>query len=217
MKQEHFIFKEKGLYWIERMPDKPDFKKLKKDPVYQDYKFFSGYSDRDVLKQYEEALQSAIESAIPVENQEAVLYELYVAFSKADKNGVSYFDWHQGILKEGNVYTLECSVEKKEVDTVEDGGGCYVAGSKTVALVTFPENKREEENLTTEELEALKTIGVIAENWHAVSYNENSMPYALFQNKEYAVAYRDTFSATSIITPWPMIVKDYRKSNRRIS
>jgi hypothetical protein len=141
MKQEHFIFKEKGLYWIERMPDKPDFKKLKKDPVYQDYKFFSGYSDRDVLKQYEEALQSAIESAIPVENQEAVLYELYVAFSKVDKNGVSYFDWYQGILKEGNVYTIECSVEKKEVDTVEDGGGCYVAGSKTVALVTFPENK----------------------------------------------------------------------------
>jgi hypothetical protein len=62
-----------------------------------------------------------------------------------------------------------------------------------------------------DELNALKSVGIIAANWYAVSYEGNQMPYAIFSSKEYAEAYRNQFSATSIIEPWPMIVKDLRK------
>ena len=65
--------------------------------------------------------------------------------------------------------------------------------------------------LTLEELESLKSIGVIAENWYAVTHDENQMPFAIFNNEQYANSYRDQFSATSIIEPWPMVIKDYRK------
>lgn len=61
------------------------------------------------------------------------------------------------------------------------------------------------------ELSALKSIGVIAANWYAVSYDINQMPFAIFASKEYAEAYRDKFSATSIVEAWPMIIKDLRK------
>ena len=65
--------------------------------------------------------------------------------------------------------------------------------------------------LTPEELEALKTVGVLAENWYAVTYDETQMPFALFSSYENAKAYRDRFIATAIIEPWPMVLKDYRK------
>lgn len=65
--------------------------------------------------------------------------------------------------------------------------------------------------LTTEELKALKSVGVIAENWYAVQYDETQMPFALFASYEHAKAYRDQFIATAIIEPWPMVIKDYRK------
>lgn len=67
--------------------------------------------------------------------------------------------------------------------------------------------------LTPEEIDALKSVGIIAENWFAVCYNENAMPTALFCNEDYAKAYRDKFTATSIVVSWPMVIKDYRKSN----
>lgn len=65
--------------------------------------------------------------------------------------------------------------------------------------------------LTEDELTALKKIGIIAANWYAVTHDENQMPFALFDNEGYAIAYRDKFSATSIVEPWPMILKDMRK------
>lgn len=67
------------------------------------------------------------------------------------------------------------------------------------------------EPLTEGELKALKKIGVIAENWYAVQYDETQMPFALFASYEHAKAYRDKFIATAIVEPWPMVVKDYRK------
>lgn len=65
--------------------------------------------------------------------------------------------------------------------------------------------------LSTEEIDALKSVGVIADNWYAVCYNENAMPIALFDDEASAKAYRDQFTATSIVVPWPMVLKDYRK------
>lgn len=67
------------------------------------------------------------------------------------------------------------------------------------------------QELNTEELRALESVGKKAENWYAVMYNENSMPIAIFSTKEYAEAYRNQFSSTSIIEPWPMIIRDYSK------
>ena len=64
--------------------------------------------------------------------------------------------------------------------------------------------------LTHEELEALKSIGVIAENWYAVTYDKNQMPFAFFSIYENAKAYTERFVATAIIEPWPMVIKDYR-------
>lgn len=69
------------------------------------------------------------------------------------------------------------------------------------------------QELSNEEIKALESVGKKAQNWYAVMYTENSMPFAIFQDKEHAKAYRDQFSATSIIEPWPMIVRDYEKQN----
>lgn len=65
--------------------------------------------------------------------------------------------------------------------------------------------------LNKDELDSLKSFGVIAQNWYAVCYDKNSMPIAIFQNEDHAKMYRNQFSATSIIEPWPMVIKDYRK------
>ena len=65
--------------------------------------------------------------------------------------------------------------------------------------------------MTTDEIEALKSIGVIAENWYGVTYGKNQIPFALFSSFENASAYKERFIATAIIEPWPMVIKDYRK------
>lgn len=59
--------------------------------------------------------------------------------------------------------------------------------------------------------DVIKRVGIIAENWHAVTYDETQMPFALFSTFENAKAYRDRFIATALIEPWPMIIKDFRK------
>lgn len=65
--------------------------------------------------------------------------------------------------------------------------------------------------LTNEELEALKSAGIIAENWYAVTYSLERMPFALFESKEIAEAYRHQFCRTALIEPWPMVKRDFRK------
>jgi hypothetical protein len=70
------------------------------------------------------------------------------------------------------------------------------------------------EALTPEEIESLKSVGIVAENWSAVSYSENETPYAFFREEQHAIAYRDKFSATSIVAPWPMKIRDYRKGKK---
>lgn len=65
--------------------------------------------------------------------------------------------------------------------------------------------------LSEEEIAAAKEAGIIVQNWFAVCISENRMPYAFFESELYANAYRDQFSATSIVQPWPMLIKDYRK------
>ncbi len=74
-------------------------------------------------------------------------------------------------------------------------------------MTTMHTNKE----LTEKEIRELKTIGIIVENWYAVQYDKNSMPFAIFNSKEYAEAYRDQFCATAIIEPYGMKIKDYRK------
>lgn len=66
--QVNLIVKEKGIC-IYRVHSKPDFEALKNDKIYQDYKFFSGYKDTDIEKQYEDEVKQAQSSAILVEDQ----------------------------------------------------------------------------------------------------------------------------------------------------
>jgi len=66
--------------------------------------------------------------------------------------------------------------------------------------------------LTLEELEALKSVGIIAENWFAVTYDETQMPFALFNNEQHAKAYRDQYSVTSIIKWYNVFRKDFKKT-----
>jgi hypothetical protein len=68
--------------------------------------------------------------------------------------------------------------------------------------------------LKEDEIQALSSVGVTARNWYAVCYTENETPIALFDNEASAIAYRDQFSATSLVIPWPMIIKDYRHLQR---
>ena len=77
-------------------------------------------------------------------------------------------------------------------------------------LISEPKDMKETA-LTTEEIEGLKTVGIVSANWYAVCVDKNTAPFALFDCLEYAEAYRKQFLATAIIEPWPMIVKDYRK------
>lgn len=70
-----------------------------------------------------------------------------------------------------------------------------------------PTNK----SLSQEEINALASIGKIAQNWWAVTYDKNTTPFAFFNSEEYATTYRDQFCKTAVIEPWPMIVKDMSK------
>lgn len=67
------------------------------------------------------------------------------------------------------------------------------------------------EELTQEEINALASVGKVGQNWYAVMHDTNSMPFAIFQNKEYAEAYTNQFCRTAIVEPWPMIIKDYSR------
>lgn len=78
------------------------------------------------------------------------------------------------------------------------------------------ENNSQSKELSSEEIEGLKTVGIIAANWYAVSVDKNTVPFAIFNNFEYAEAYRKQFLATAAIEPWPMIVKDYRKGQSKV-
>lgn len=78
---------------------------------------------------------------------------------------------------------------------------------------TFKQLSTMGKELSDEDVKALESVGKKAQNWYAVMYHENGTPYAIFAKKEYAEAYRDQFSATSIIEAWPMLVSDYGKQS----
>lgn len=63
----------KGEPLVVEWPEAPDFKKLKKDKNYQDYKFFTGYKDKDIQKQHEKEIESAIANGVPPNDKEQVL------------------------------------------------------------------------------------------------------------------------------------------------
>jgi hypothetical protein len=146
---KHFFIDETTgkLFVIPEMPEEPDFKALKKDPIYGDYKFFTGVTDSDVYRQYKEALHSAKAKAVEVENQEEVARKLGISgtYSKAVLN---------------TIYSLDCEVEIKNRCTNK----YYISGCAnetcwdleecqakvTLAFITFnTEEKKEEETRKT--------------------------------------------------------------------
>lgn len=184
-KIEHFfVLKPDGkIGWIEKMPEKPqpeDF--LSGDVVTP---FGDGYMNWDAFNYacnvWESERQSAIDNAVEVSNQDEVKWMLLLS-------GQHRTHGDEGQLKSGTVYSLQCSVEKKEREIAQccecdkaiykenrfqrdDGNGfttsvCPECGEESfynlkevLALVTFSQPEREE---TQEELwdDAIAITGV---------------------------------------------------------
>jgi hypothetical protein len=124
-KEHSFVLKEDGkIYWIEKMPYKPKPEYCNSDRIH----------GADVI--YQQALQSAIDNAVEVSNQD-----------EFHRNSFSINGWQP--LEVGKVYSLQCRVEKKETPDNRD--------SKLVALVTFDSPPVEEQRETQEE-EILKHL-----------------------------------------------------------
>jgi hypothetical protein len=135
MKEHSFILEPDGkIYWVKDMPEK-----IKEEDLDPDI-----YSDghiKDRREQYNSALQSAIDNAVEVSNQEEVLERL---------RGIAYPE----DVKNDTTYSLLCSVEKETqvfVSEAIDNAGWRKCGEdfysmcdpkirRTVALVTFPES-----------------------------------------------------------------------------
>jgi hypothetical protein len=135
-KPRTFVLKEDGkIYYV---PDVPEL--IQTNAFSNDYreKAFNEMQQR----KYNDALQSAISKGIEVENQEEVLDQLWRNDERIN-NPIPFLFWKENMLPhpKGNIYTLECSVEKKPLCGIL---GCL--GCPTVALVTFTENKDEEED-----------------------------------------------------------------------
>lgn len=137
----HFILKDNGLlYWVKDMPEYPNKSHFVEmhDDVNQTFH----------EKEYTAAklaYQSAIDSAIEVSNQNDVKTKLYMIEYYGGRTLEHITDYK---FKVGQIYSLECSVEKKITTqslSVEDyqrpenqnRDVSIVGYIKTVALVTF--------------------------------------------------------------------------------
>lgn len=138
MKPEHFIYKSDGLYYMQNVPEKPDFKKLKLDKLYGDYKFFSGYKDSDVLNQYNEALERAKSEAVKVESlddREAIGYLILLKYNET---------------KEGEIYTINMEEKIEVVEVPADSGFPHIDSTsyptfRKIARIEAPKNEPDHE------------------------------------------------------------------------
>lgn len=213
MKHYIYITLEGSINWIEKMPEEPDLSGIPSE-LYQDY-----------AEPYEDAIDQAKAESICFEDQEVITYRLLETMPKyMNNNWVTFQGAIASCIKRDTIYPIELYSDIQKVKyscnhnlmdgeiicphSAEEFPDC--CGMNKVVARIIPK-KAEESELSTDELNALSSIGVVAKNWYAVSYSGNSMPYAIFDNKECAEAYRDKFSATSIVEPWPMVIKDLRK------
>jgi hypothetical protein len=114
MKNESFILTESSLKWIPEMPQEP--------------KYTNNHTlDVNIEARYEEDLQSAIDSAIEVSNQEEVWKVLRTQNMLINNDSI------------GKIYSLLCSVEKNLACPFDFASRCAMGrcDCKTVALVTF--------------------------------------------------------------------------------
>lgn len=63
------------------------------------------------------------------------------------------------------------------------------------------------EQFTREEIKALKNVGLKGENWYAVIAEGADTPYAIFQRESWAADWKEKYSRTAKIEPWPMIIR----------
>jgi hypothetical protein len=156
-KEHSFVLKEDGkIYWIENLPKEPITiacsYKGDCSPCVCAADAFSNKANRDVVDyyddncpiRYKQALQSAIDNAVEVSNQD-----------EFHRNSFSINGWQP--LEVGKVYSLQCRVEKKGVcgyTGTPCGSECYFCESDTipVALVTFDSPLVEEQRETQEQL-----------------------------------------------------------------
>lgn len=139
----HLFFDTVWKLHIGEIPEKPDPKNY----------LYPGLLVSD-LKQYEQAIAAIKNNALTIANPEII-----PVFPKPHIKGIII----PKNFKPGEFYFWPGGYETKEIDTVEDGGGCYIAGSQTVAILTLPEEKNifeENEQLR----ESIKELLAIAED-----------------------------------------------------
>jgi hypothetical protein len=124
-KENSFVLKPDGkIYWVKDMPE--NSVNCKGKPYCCPDERCKWLVEATKVKQ---ALQSAIDNAVEVSNQEEVEDALL------DK----HIRYHGGSLTTGQPYFLVCSVEKKD-KWFQDQRNEYVPFTLPVALVTFPES-----------------------------------------------------------------------------
>lgn len=100
------IYFEKGEFFgMPNYPDEPDFAKLKKDHVYKDYKFYTGFKDSDIQKQHDDDIQACIAAKKRIKNPECLQGKLPVLKSKRDGKWY-YLDNRTHELKDGDIFDL---------------------------------------------------------------------------------------------------------------
>jgi hypothetical protein len=137
----HFVLREEGLKWIKEMPKYPQFTDSLVGVMLDDI--------------YQSEVQSAIESAILVSNQEDTLLHLRKAFAKS-KNASEVVMMAKDLFPiMDQVYSLECAVEvkerfnqlSKEAYNAPDNLNRDIpllGHYQTVAIVTFPQAKEDQ-------------------------------------------------------------------------
>jgi ADP-glucose pyrophosphorylase len=123
MKQSFFIDSTDGmLKWIQNIPEEPDFKKLKHDPVYQEYLFYTGYTDSDVLKQHKEAIELTKKEAVVVEEPyiyQLLMHRYYPEFLDYSKTP---YDNFLIVADKSRIYTIDMEEEIEVVRQKEREG-----------------------------------------------------------------------------------------------
>lgn len=117
------LYEADSFFLLLNCPEEPNFKELKKDKLYCDYKFFSGFKDSDVQKQYDEALKSC--ERIQIQNPEVLPWYF---------KGGDLFPIPEGIEWEIKTVCENCGVSEDSDCDIYKMGECDYKSKKLAIL-----------------------------------------------------------------------------------
>lgn len=143
----------------EKLPDKPDFNKLKNDHVFKDYKFYTGYKNKDIQQQYDDEIAALKQNALTVQNPGLAGWEYKTIYQgKTErKTWTRQIDQCFEEVKPDELYFWPGGHTKKKVAVTRNGAAFY----EYVAILTLPEEKKNTmENNYERELEIYLNEGI---------------------------------------------------------